>query len=108
MSGPKHTPGPWRAVQRTGRVHRAADEWLVTAPGVEEVVCRIERWTPEQDEADARLIAASPRLADELRDIAKHLETYDPQGDVQAWLRSLLDYHLPQARAALREAGVES
>lgn len=28
-----------------------------------------------------------------------------PQGGVQAWLRSLLDYHLPQARAALREAG---
>lgn len=107
MSGPKHTswlPGPWRY----GVPAKGGRGVVVDANG--NVVCVVEGGPLRREVtvANAQLIAAAPRLVEELGDLAKHLETYDPQGDVQAWLRSLLDYHLPQARAALREAGVES
>lgn len=104
MNGTKHTLGPWRWNDERRLLQARYQE---SSALLDFVLC-IDYSGHRPSVADARLIAAAPRLAEELSDLAKHLETYDPQGDVQAWLRSLLDYHLPQARAALREAGVES
>jgi hypothetical protein len=105
VSSPKHTPwtpGPWGY----GVPVKGGRAVVEDANG--NVVCVVEGGPLRREVtiANAQLIAAAPRLAEELSDLAKHLEEHDPQGDVQAWLRSLLDYHLPQARAALREAGV--
>lgn len=98
MSGPKHTPAPWRITNYGGVF------WIHTGDDVDNPLGLLGKAAKE---ADAKLIVAAPRLADELSDIAAHLEAYDPQGDVKAWVRALVDYHLPAARAALREAGVE-
>jgi len=105
VSGPKHTPGPWRFYQEP---MQAGTEWhVITNEHRTRVIANVPVEPGNaMDEANAHLIAAAPRLAEELSDLVKHLEEHDPQGDVQAWLRSLLDYHLSQARTALREAGV--
>lgn len=111
MSGPKHSRGPWKACRNgecsCGHIWAEGDKRIATVHGAttDSDGTTYAEWTAEERKANAKLIAAAPRLAEELSDLAKHLEEHDPQGDVKAWLRALLDYHLPQARAALREAG---
>lgn len=58
MSG-KYTPAPWEAERMdSGR-------WLICADA--EVMAVMEPWSPDVDEADARLIAAAPDLLEALK-----------------------------------------
>lgn len=73
----KHTPGPWKAVQH------GEDWWSVlkgawdisqngaSEPGV--VACaKYSAMTPEENEANARLIAAAPEMLEALRLVRMH------------------------------------
>lgn len=41
------------------------------------------------------------RLREALAELTSHLDTYHDATEKKAWVRALLDYHLPEARAAL-------
>lgn len=61
MSERAHTKGPWRVAKTT------FGQTVIDAESIGEIVCRIEEWSPEQDEADARLIAAAPDMFEALK-----------------------------------------
>jgi len=50
-----HTPGPW------SRELNSRGQWEVFALS-QALICRLAKWTPPIDEADARLITAAPDL----------------------------------------------
>lgn len=68
-----HTPGPWRVAKT------ALGQTVIDAESIGEIVCRIEEWSPEQDAADARLIAAAPDMFEALRAVLPVLEAVQRQ-----------------------------
>ena len=94
MSGPKHTEGPWSITNYGGVYWIHSGDTLDNALGL---LCKAA------SEADAKLIAAAPRLAAALKEIAKGAPTIMPTSLVERehWRLAKI------ARAALREAGVE-
>lgn len=66
----KHTPGPWKAI----------DDWLASStskiavvverePGIEKLLCHFSHGAfPEDDAANAKLIAAAPKMYELLKD----------------------------------------
>lgn len=99
MSGPKHTPGPWR-VSGTDDHGQA----IVRGDHIEIATCWHHSVGAIEQEmhANAKLIAAAPRLAEALKEIAKGAPTIMPTSLVERehWRLAKI------ARAALREAGV--
>lgn len=101
----KHTPGPWVAREWVCRaktsVGRASDN-LLGFEQIAECSGNGRQVSPEQEEADARLIAAAPDLLAALRDVIDGLSMGDQEG--------LIEY-APQmiaARAAIAKATKES
>ena len=94
----KHTPGPWVVDEaNTNLVARLVD-------GVYEYVCAVEpssfstrEYNNEQEEADARLIAAAPELLEALQACEARL-THLAQNSVNVVAE------LKQARAAIAKA----
>jgi hypothetical protein len=78
------TPGPYRAYQSFGN-------WFVRSESMGTVVASVYVGAPgvprPEVEATARLLAAAPRMQDELRRV---LEDRDGPGDMRARIRGLL------------------
>ena len=89
MSRIKHTPGPWAAVKRDWDV-----EWRVT-DNIRGLIATLEPRDGDT-EANARLIAAAPELAESLRRVWAFVEN-GPDSDDFFELRA-------QVRAALGKA----
>lgn len=105
MSDPKHTPGPWRIdVDEDAHVKVVRDS---TGGLVAELFRRDFDEDPEH-EANAKLIAAAPRLAAALERCADALDSFacDPPGFPSVeWTEEDAEA-VREASAALREAGV--
>lgn len=114
MSGPKHTPGPWRACKDgacvCGHIWAEGDKRVATVhentrDGDGTVHAE---WSREERVANARLIAAAPRLAAALERCADALDSFacDPPGLPSVeWTEEDAEA-VREANAALREAGV--
>jgi type VI protein secretion system component VasF len=93
----RYTPGPWAAEPQLTPDGRMGDAWNVIADDRPAVpVAEVRR------EADARLIAAAPKLLSALQDIARY--TGQTHGDAA---RQVLDENARIARAAIAAAGVD-
>lgn len=64
-----HTQGPWR-------VASVRDEFYVFGENTSKAVCHIYKWSSGTDEADATLIAAAPKMAEALKQIAALSDDY--------------------------------
>lgn len=95
----QHTPGPWEIVDRFPRTGSGAQIW---GQGVHIAsLSRAPDKPPHQKFADARLIAAAPKLLEACR-VAAKAELYDPAtGIIDA---DVLEIVQDVARAALAEA----
>ena len=86
----KHTPGPWKTVARNYPIADTGDYdgcWEVLTGDPKKPIVQI--WgDSDEDEANARLIAAAPDLLEALRDMVDH-------GDATAFAK---------ARAAIAKA----
>lgn len=85
MSG--HTPGPWRYQEESDaytHIVRAGDRFL----------CQLQQDTTGEAEANGRLMAAAPDLADALEALVEPCPTQEDY-----------DHAVDGARAALRKAG---
>lgn len=60
----KHTPGPWHI----GLRQPSSDKFIYGSNGGEVADCNMESNFPEENLANARLIAAAPELLEALRD----------------------------------------
>jgi len=117
METTRHTPGPWE-------VHGDTTSQLFYVHG-SNAVCDIRRGsgqygdgrfhrTPAEDEANARLIAAAPKLAEALKScervFAAWVKDANPDGDLLPEESADLDaanIMLETVRTALRDAGIE-
>lgn len=111
MSSPKHTPAPWKV----GGDGPAL--WVEGPDPDRNVICDIigrqengeyDAGLTDEDEANARLIAAAPRLAEALKELVRINEEHNDA--ISAIISKPLgwkDDYLNDARAALREAGIE-
>ena len=106
-SAPKWTPGPWEVSTVLDEVDQI-ERLVVQRPGVgflhgSKHICQINTWggspDPEAD-ANARLIAAAPRMAEALR---LFLDIYPEKARAHPDVRIACE----AAGAALREAGIE-
>lgn len=74
----KHTPGPWRAIAQTNAA------WEIAGPErkgyAEGLVCRVTL-----NEANARLIAASPDLLEALEMLWREYKALADSGDAGFW-----------------------
>lgn len=93
-----HTPGPWQFEPPQDESEdggRTTHYWSIRAPGSFPVLsyelARISGWHPRTDEADARLIAASPDLLDAAKDALCTLEIVGGYGYVLSRLRSAIE-----------------
>lgn len=77
-----HTPGPWRVCQGTNGFARTWQVEHVTRRRVK-VVCDCGPITFEESEANARLIAETPELLSEARDLCQQLEAYTNSDDAE-------------------------
>jgi hypothetical protein len=104
----KHTPGPWAFTEWSGGWSIYRGRW---APERHERIARVEVSDDHATgEADAKLIAAAPELADEGKTAAHHLEEaactcVDRSQGHQSGCRGVK--LAAPLRAALRKAGVE-
>ena len=93
----KHTPGPWKTVARNYPIADTGDYdgcWEVLTGDPKKPIVQI--WgDSDEDEANARLIAAAPDLLEALKDTLQLLEVYC--GDFEEGTRK-------QARAAIAKA----
>jgi len=93
----KHTPGPW--------IMEWEGNGYICPQGREDsIACTANRpldedgespWTQEEEEANARLIAAAPELLEALREVVKFIDTTTHVGSQEA---------LDAARAAIAKA----
>lgn len=99
MSESKHTPGPWKAygfMITGGDFRQVADcNMPVGTPGREEDA------TVDEDQANARLIAAAPALLESLREL---LECMDDEVPVFVLENPKVDACLERARSAINKA----
>lgn len=109
----QHTPGPWRSCPAewwTIEANRYAshDEPLATV--------HIAAGRKEEAQANARLMVASPALADALREIIRRAPATEPEyddwggdtEDAETWGQSAGLWEAAQiAREALRKAGLD-
>ena len=94
----KHTPGPWRTKREgfsTVYVEARIDGGLIQ----EVAACGPTEAGRDQQEANARLIAAAPELLEALRGIMKLDEDLCSEGSIEA---------LDKARAAIAKATGET
>jgi hypothetical protein len=64
----RHSPGPWHAVlNRRG-------QWEIFCH-THALICRLAKWTPATDAADARLMTAAPNLLDALKAFCGDVES---------------------------------
>jgi hypothetical protein len=61
MSETKHTPGPWSTLIPNGR----------TVTSAEYIICDMSNISMEEEQANARLIAAAPTMLEALKAIAE-------------------------------------
>lgn len=87
----KHTPGPW-AVDDDNRPGMEWNRHIVSGDNAICFMAHSDGKDPEQDEANARLIAAAPELLEELRDAVETIKAMsgkdlscDPHEDVSAF-----------------------
>lgn len=80
MSEGKHTPGPWTAFYKN-----KYDEWHVSLPiagsNMKLSLCS-DGIQSENQEADARLIAAAPDLLDALKRLLRFVNAHTASGEV--------------------------
>ena len=105
----KHTPGPWEAVSKEGRIgvdvrsvsgrRVAATYGVCNAPRSKEGA----KHQAEEDRANAIFIAAAPDLAAALQDCMKWLSAF-AQGE--PWLLSATNRYKKYV-AALQKAGIK-
>lgn len=84
---PKHTPGPWVALQNSRNIHQVA-AWICTIgnnpgdPAVFSTVFDTEKKYVFGDKlADAHLIAAAPEMLEALKEIASATRSDVPDGE---------------------------
>lgn len=96
MSETKHTPGPWR-VSQFGRQTGSQ----ITVMGADDfAVARCMDRTPEEHEADARLIAAAPEMYDALKRLWLEIQRYEHIGHEGSELLEVMS----DAREAIAKA----
>jgi hypothetical protein len=79
----RHSPGPWHAVlNRRG-------QWEIFCH-THALVCRLAKWTPATDAADARLMTAAPDLLDMCREALEALGDGDPDSLLLIGLRAAI------------------
>jgi hypothetical protein len=61
MGEGKHTPTPWEA-----RPFGKESRWHIIDPRTHEIICRVEKWSPEADRADAAFIVLAVNSHDAL------------------------------------------
>lgn len=101
----KHTPGPWRQGARgpNGCPVVGTEHGLMVA-----MLAHSHHDHPEEAEANAHLIAAAPDLLAVLKEAADFWDSAADTDDRTAWIRILIDYHLPKMRAAIARAEGQS
>ena len=69
----KHTPGPWQLVNHYERIGDSEGTWQIWGS---QRICFTESQNvgTDQEEANARLIAASPDLLENLKDMVRRFE----------------------------------
>lgn len=100
----KHTPGPWVVehglssdpAKYTPGIDAVGENFTVILYGIknEGEARGIRGRTDEEQEANARLIAAAPELLEALREVLKH----------EKWHAAAADEVTPSARAAIKRA----
>lgn len=92
----KHNPGPWRVV---GEAHDMAGSAIIhDAHGFP--VASTRSWIKEQHEANARLVASSPRLLKALKDVVNMFQ-YDEEATTPGTDAYTV---IMEAKAAIAEA----
>ena len=110
MSGPKHTPGPWGLNRLV-----ASGQLIVVARHNHAVafVAKHAHISPDEHFANGTLLASAPRLAEALKRLLTLAEAYHEHKVLSAAaprendLVAIIEARIIEARAALREAGVE-
>lgn len=94
MSNAKHTPGPWELYKHRGYfgIRRVGAD-----PHEADIIDRFMDAAVVETEANAKLIAAAPDLAEALKEF---LEKFGPYED---WSGAVFE----KARAALAKAGIK-
>ena len=77
MSSPKHTPGPWNYYKHGPR----GDNGKVKVETATEVIAVVAQRDEAEQFANARLIAAAPRLLAELKALADQFDSWVEHGD---------------------------
>jgi hypothetical protein len=92
----QHTPGPWELAERSGRSDSRLAAVLNDAESDAYII--ISASDPDEESANARLIAAAPELLDALRQVVIEA-TESPNSDANR-----LELILELARAAIAKA----
>ena len=97
---PTHTPGPWKAF----KVNPASGDWghRVLGPNNHELDLTVQMPDPDEEAANAHLIAAAPKLLALVRDIRNLDHVNLAHGD-KALLEDLREWKAA-ARAAIAKA----
>lgn len=105
MSGPKHTPGPWRVAAPPDKVctdyrdeggSMLDSNWARGGHAKTIVTCEHRSWMALGEEfANAHLIAAAPDLLDAAKNLVRHLSE-NFRDDASVWVR--------EANAAIAKA----
>ena len=96
----KHTPGPWKYRQAYSNGEPCGI--VITPMGYD-----LNTSNPDENEANARLIASSPNLLAALKSAVSYLEANRPKGNIREIFHQLNEYEngvLKPARAALAQA----
>jgi hypothetical protein len=92
----KHNPGPWRV---DGEAHDMAGSAIIRDAGGFPVAST-RSWIKEQYEANARLVASSPRLLQALKDVVNMFQ-YDDEATIPGTGAYTV---IMEAKAAIAEA----
>lgn len=96
-----HTPGPWKARGTLGplRAEHLKGPFVIEVESTGQHLTTMNGWRSDQQEVDARLMAAAPELLDALIEIIN-------AADGEGWKQ--LDPSLSKARAAIAKAKGDS
>ena len=109
----KHTPGPWEVRPEimwhdgshvAGRTPKVMKEGRQIASITRSLDAKIKDGRCEEAEANARLIAAAPRLLEALRKLVERIDTNGGIGEYKGGP----PFVMAEARAAIKEATGES
>lgn len=99
MSEVKHTPGPWTAFNNQIAIGVGSKDSDVAWVRFDNYGLRDSARSTQEDEANARLIAAAPELLEACRLIVCAFDALPPSSPARAWT-----IHINSARSAIAKA----